>query len=191
MKLPRLGFLACLTLSAVLISGILSPLARAGAPAELLNFGDYRRDPDGTTLRPYEYAYGDWNKAVSAFRNQATLIKAPSGNGGIGDNHAGLDLGGMTAVDLILVIGDGNLAKKLNFLLQDKDGTGNVWNLDLTEKPHGRDVRFHLVLNKPDYVEKPGKTPGLNPGKIVVWQLRGDQSALNVEVLAVKLVQAP
>lgn len=191
MKAPRLGFLFLPVLATLLTFGPLAPAARAAkGPVEILNFGNYRRDPDGTTYKPYEYAYGDWNKAVSNFRNQGTLIKSRTGKGGMGDNNAGLSLGGMTAVDLVVVVGNENHAKSLNFLLQDKDGTGHVWDLPLADKPHGPDIRFRLVLDKPDRVENAGKTPGLNTKKIAVWQLRGDNSDPNVEVMAIKLEQA-
>jgi hypothetical protein len=108
----------------------------------------------------------------------------------MGDNHADLDLGGLKVVELVLVIGNGNQATALSFFLEDKDGTGHAWNLPLTDKPHGQQIRYRLDLGKPDYVQAPGKTPGLNQKKIAVWQLRGDQTAPYVEVLALKLESA-
>jgi len=47
-----------------------------------------------------------------------------------------------------------------------------------------------MELTKPSYVEAPGSTPGLNPMRIKVWQVRGDNSAPRIERLLVKLVQA-
>ena len=189
MKIPRPRFIPRLAVAGLLASGLLCSLAHAANPT-LIDFANYHRDPDGTTTRPYEYAYGDWEKCLSPFRNQGTSIKAPAGKGGMGDNHASLDLGSLKAVELVLVIGNGNLATSLSFLLEDKDGTGHAWNLALADKPRGREVRFRLELNKPDYVQAPGKIPGLNQKKITVWQLRGDQSAPRVDVLALKLVEA-
>jgi len=147
MPLPRLGSTNLPTLALLLSCCCLGPLAHAD---NLVDFADYRRDPDGTSTRPYEYAYGDWDKHLSAFRNQGTLIKAPSGKGGMGDNHASLNLDGLKAVELVVVIGNGNSAAAVSLLLEDKDGTGHVWNLVLTDKPRGRDVRFRLDLAKPD-----------------------------------------
>ena len=192
MKIPCPRCVPNLALAVLLTNGVLCPLARAAGSGDspVVNFADYHRDPDGTTSRPYEYAWGDWDKHLSAYRNQGTLIKAPTGNGGMGDNHASLDLAGCNAVDLVLVIGNGNLATSLSFLLEDKDGTGHAWNLALAEKPHGREIRFHFILDKPDYVQTPGKTPGLNKKKIAVWQLRGDNTAPYVEILILKLVES-
>jgi len=188
----RLRSLPHWVLTALLAGSVLVPILRAArAPAELLNFADYRRDPDGTTMRPYEYAYGDWNKHTSPFRNQGTLIQAPSGNGGMGDNHASLNLNGMVAIDLILVIGNENQATALSFYIEDNDGTGQAWNLPLAEKRPGENLHFRLELAKPDFGQKEGKKPGLNLKKISVWQLRGDQKSPRVEVLALKLVESP
>jgi hypothetical protein len=178
-------------LAVLLAGGLPCPSAFAADPGALLvNFADYRHDPDGTTMRPFEYAYGDWDKHVSAYRNQGTLVAAATGKGGMGDNHASLNLGGCPAVEMVLVVGNGNQAATLSLLLEDKDGTGHVWNLPLSDKPKGREVRYRLDLLKPDYVQAPGKTPGLNKSKIAVWQLRGDNESPRVEVLALKLVEA-
>lgn len=185
MKIPRLGLLTATLLT---LLG-LCPLLPA-ADSTLVNFANYTRDPNGRTTNPYEYAYGDWNKHLSAYKSLGTLIKAPSGKGGMGDNHADLDLAKLTAVELVLVVGNGNKASNLSFFLEDKDGTGYAWNLPLEGKPRGQEVRFRFELGKPDYVQTPGKTAGLNQKKIAVWQLRGDQTAPYVEVLALKVVPA-
>jgi hypothetical protein len=44
-----------------------------------------------------------------------------------------------------------------------------------------------MELAAPTSESKPGKKPGLDLKKIVTWQIRGDYSEPNVEVLLIKL----
>lgn len=164
-------------------------LAAAASAADrlIIDFADYHKDPDGTSFRPYEYAYQDWSNHVNPLPGKGTVVKSPSGKGGLGENKPAADFAGCTALEVVLVIGNGNAAKSLAFSLADKDGTEWAWNLPLEEKSRGAALSFHLDLTKPDYEQKPGKTPGMNLKKIASWQVRGDFNPPGVEVLLLKV----
>jgi len=176
-------------LTAALLAAGLAGTARA-ADRLIIDFADYHRDPDGRTSQPYEYAYQDWSHHVNPLPGKGTVVKSPSGKGGLGENKPAEDFEGCKALNVVLVIGNGNAAKSLAFSLTDKDGTEWAWNLPLEDKSRGVALSFHLDLGKPDYEQKPGKTPGINLKKLISWQVRGDFSALGVEVLLLKVTGA-
>ncbi|MEO6003763.1 MAG: hypothetical protein ABIZ04_09810 [Opitutus sp.] len=182
---PRFWFRLAL-LSFGLLEGV--PLLHAGEEV-LLDLCAYHRDPNGSSSRPYEYAFGEWNKHVLDFNGRGTLIKAPNGKGGIGENKTSLEPGKSALVDLQFVIGNGNKAAAINLSLEDRDGTEQSWAVPL-EGAAGQLVRVRLDLSKPTTETKPGTTAGLNLKKLNTWQIRGDWSDRVVEVLLVKLTAA-
>jgi hypothetical protein len=107
----------------------------------------------------------------------------------LGENKTLVSFADCTVVDLVFVIGSGNQAKALSFSLEDKDGTAQTWNISLADKPAGREIHARIDLNKSDGETSPGKIPGMNLKKIVTWQIKGDYSPLNVEVLLLKLIR--
>jgi len=177
---------SCRLAAALVLTCFLVPVARA-EDRQLVDFADYHQERDGRSTRPYEYAYQDWDKAVRPLPGKGTLVQAPSGKGGLGENKPAADFGGLRAVEIFLVIGNANQARTLGFGLADKDGTDWGWNLSLEDKPHGAVLAYRLDLAKPDYENKPGKTKGLNLDKLTSWQVRGDFSAPNVEVLLIRM----
>ena len=153
----------------------------------LIDFTYSTRDPDGTVSRSYEYAFGDWQKHLVDLKGKGTLIKAPSGKGGIGENKTLVDFGKSSAVNLQLIIGNANSSGGISLSIEDRDGTEQSWNISLEGKPRGQPLRFPLDLTKSSSESKPGKTPGLNLKKVAVWQMKGNWTDPNVEVLLVKL----
>ena len=153
----------------------------------LIDFTDIRKDRDGTSFRPYEYVFGDWSNRVSDLPGRGILVKAPNGKGGLGENKTMVDFSKKTAVELYFVIGNANKATNLWFSLEDKDGTEQTWTVLLAEFRPGQIVHASLDLSKCSSEQKPGKTPGMNFKKINTWQLKGDFSAPNVEILLIKL----
>ncbi len=141
------------------------PSLRA-AEETLIDFAHYPRESADQEIRPYEYAWGDWNNHVNNLRGKGTVIQGRSGKGGIGENRTGVDFAGSRVLELRYVVGNGNRAGTFSFYLEDKDGTKVAWNLSLADKPVGRELRQRIDLGKPDYTESAGKTPGLNLKKI-------------------------
>ena len=177
---------------AVLGAGLVAlPRLRAASPREsvLIDFTSFHRDPDGTISRPYEYAYGDWEKHVVDLAGRGTLVQAPSGKGGLGENKTALSVGKTTVVELEFVIGNANQSAAINFSLEDRDGTEQSWTIPLSGKPSGQVLRQKFDLGKSDAEPKPGKTSGMNLKKITTWQVRGNWTDSKVEVLLVKLTQ--
>ena len=173
--------------------GSLSIVAHAAQKKDnvLINFADSRKDPDGTVFRPYEYVFGDWSNHVNDLRGRGTLVKAPTGKGGLGENKTLVDFSKETSVELHFIIGNANHAANLTFSLEDKDETEQAWTIRLTDFPVGRPVQIILDLGKPTSEPKPGKTAGLNLKKINTWQVKGDFTSPNLEILLVKLIGSP
>lgn len=192
MKLPRY-ICAITTIAALNLCGVLYPAARAAQSKEviLIDFADTRKDPDGTSFRPYEYVFGEWTNRVSDLRGRGVLVKAPNGKGGLGENKTMVDFSKKTTVELYFVIGNANHAANLSFSLEDKDGTEQTWTLPLAEFPAGRLGHATLDLNKCSSEQKPGKTPGMNFKKINTWQVKGDFTEPNIEILLIKLSCSP
>jgi hypothetical protein len=175
-----------LTVAAVAFANFALPSLRASGET-LIDFTYFPREPSGREVRPFEYAWGDWNNHVNNLRGKGTVIKSASGNGGIGENNPGADFEDAKVLELHFVIGSGNQARLLSFYLEDKDGTQVAWNIPLTDKPAGREIRQTFDLERPDYTQNAGAKPGLNLKKIKVWQIRGDNSPPGVEILLIKL----
>jgi hypothetical protein len=168
---------------------LLLPATYAAAKEEvILEFKNVRRDPDGTVYKCYEYTFGDWENKVNHLRGRGTLIQAPGGKGGMGENKTMIRFDQTPLVDLIVVIGNANNAQVLNFGLTDRDGTEQTWQISLAGLPKGVEQRIRLDMTKPSSEQKPGTKPGMDLKKLSVWQLRGDYTDPNVEVLLVKLV---
>ncbi len=161
----------------------------AAQPREevMIDFTTVSRDPNGTVNRSYEYAFGDWGKHIVDLQGRGTLIKAPTGKGGMGENKTMVEFGKFPVVDLQFVIGNANKAQALSFSLEDRDGTEQTWAISIAGKPRGQLLRQRFDLRTPDHEQKPGKTPGMNLKKVLTWQVRGDWTDPNVEVLLVKL----
>jgi hypothetical protein len=176
---------------ALVVLSLAAPVCAEAAQVKekvLIDFTSFRRDPDGTTFRPYEYAYGSWDKHVIDLKGRGTLIKAPDGKGGLGENKSMIDFSKSPMISLSFVIGSANQAKGVNFSLEDKDGTEETWWIPLENKASVPLTAFRFDLSKPDNKPKPGSTAGLNLKKINTWQVRGDYTEAKVEVLLVKLV---
>lgn len=172
--------------AALVLACFLAPVTRA-EDRLLVDFADYHQERDSRPSRPYEYAYQDWDKAVHPLPGKGTLVQAPSGKGGLGENKPAADFGKLRAVEIFLVIGNANQARSLSFGLVDKDGTDWGWNLALEGKPRGAVLAYRLDLAQPDYETKPGKAKGINLDKLTSWQVRGDFSAPSVEVLLIRM----
>lgn len=161
-----------------------------GPPKEsiLIDYADVRREPNGkVVLRPYEYAYGDWDHHAIEIPDRGTLIQAPSGKGGIGENSPMARFRDCTALALYFTIGNANQAQAIAFFLEDADGTKQTWNIRLARRPAGQPMRLRLHFEKPDAQETPGKKPGLDLAHIAAWQIKGDWSDAKVEVLLMRL----
>ena len=91
-------------------------------------------------------------------------------------------------VDLRIIVGNANRAGAISFGLTDKDGTEQTWQVPIAQLPKGSDQRVRLDLTKPSSEQKPGTTPGMDLKKLSVWQVRGDYTDANVEVLLVQLI---
>lgn len=188
--MKTLRFLALLGLGAI-TPGVMST-ATAAQPRVVIDFTDHGYDPfEKKARRPYEFSYNDWDKKrVSGLPGKGTLIQAPSGKGGMGENNTAVSFAKADAVGLIYVIGNGNTAKVLSFALTDRDGTEAKWTVPLEGKPKGQPQVAEFHLTRPERTDKPGKTPGLDLKKISSWQVQGDFQPANVEVLLVKLMAA-
>jgi hypothetical protein len=183
MKAPRF------ILSARLVFLLLLPAALVAKEEVFLDFKHITRDPDGTLYKCYEYTFGDWDSGrVIDLRGKGALVQAPSGKGGLGENKTMVRFNKAPLVDLHFIIGNANHAKTINFGLTDKDGTEQTWHISLAGRPPGTDQSVRLDLTKPSSEEKPGKTPGMDLKKLMTWQVRGDYTDPNVEVLLIKLV---
>lgn len=170
-----------------------SPAAPAAAPkplkeVTLIDFTDIRRDRNGQVeLRPYEYAFEDWNRHVIDLPDRGVLIQARSGKGGLGENRPQADFRRAASLVLFFSIGNANRAQGLALSIKDSDGTEYVWNIRLAERPAGQPLRLRLHVEKPDSVQSPGKKAGLDLKRIETWQIRGDWQDAPVEVLLIKL----
>jgi hypothetical protein len=189
MKIFRIGSMTVGV--ALTLFSLATPIGALAAQVKekvLIDFTSFRRDPDGTTFRPYEYAYGSWDKHVVDLKGRGTLIKASDGKGGLGENKTMIDFSKSPMISLSFVIGSANQAKGMNFSLEDKDGTEETWWVPLENKTSTPVTAFRFELSKSDVKAKPGTTAGLNLKKISTWQIRGDYTDAKVEALLVKLV---
>ena len=189
MKTSR--FILAGSLLAALLTGLL-PLQLAAAPAKedvLIDFTDVRVDRyTGAITKSYEYDFGDWSKHLSDMAHRGCLVRSLTGKGGLGENNPMAEFNASPIVHLVFVIGKDNNAKSLNFSLEDSDGTEQTWNIPFENLSKGREYHFPLNLAQCTTEGKPGKKPGLNLKKIAKWEIKGDWSEPNVEVLLIKLV---
>jgi hypothetical protein len=195
MKLVRLVSSAPLLLIAAMVSA--QPTGNPAVPAvapkpskevPLIDFTDIRRDRSGKIeLRPYQYAFGDWDRHVIDLPDRGVLIQATSGNGGLGENKPQGDFRGATALVLYFSIGNANRAQSIALAVKDADDTEYVWNIRLARRPPGQPLRLRLHLEKPDTVQTPGKTPGLDLKHIASWQIHGDWQGAATEALLIRL----
>lgn len=191
MKTSRL-LQAGLILAGLLLN--ISALQLTAAPAKenmLIDFTYYKQERSGEIIKPYEYDFEDWEKHVTTIPNRGTLVQASTGKGGLGENKPTMDIDKTSTVELVLVIGNANKATSINFSLEDKDGTEQQWNISFAGLNKGQQYRIPLDLTKCSQEVKPGKTPGMNFKKLQAWQIKGDYSIPNVEVLLIKLVAPP
>lgn len=190
MRLPRL---LCRTACALFVASsvnILPSLAAETKEEVLIDFTDSHRDPEsagGAVFHAYQYAFETWNRHVIDLPRRGVLVKAPSGKGGLGENDTSAEFKGMKALSFYFVIGNANAAEKISFTLEDNDGTVCNWTVKLAGQPPGRLIRLRMDPAKPDNTEKPGRKPGLDLKKVENWQVRGDWTEPNVEVLLVKV----
>lgn len=190
-------FARCLPAAALLLSATLAfaqqPAAPAAAPkpmkeVKLIDFTDIRRDRNGKVeLRPYQYAFGDWDRHTIDLPDRGVLVQAKTGSGGLGENKPQADFRGAVAFGLYFSIGNANQAQGMSLSLKDGDDTEYVWNIRLARRPPGQPLRLRLHVEKPDNVPSPGKTPGLDLKHIASWQIRGDWQAAPIEVLLIRL----
>ncbi len=187
MNLPRfIPFRRCATFAAICLALITTASAKEEV---LLDFSDINRDPDGKIWKCYQYSFGDWgDKKVIDLKGRGALVQAPSGKGGLGENKTLLRLDKTPQVDLRVVIGNANRASAISFGLTDKDGTEQTWQVPIANLPKGTDQRIRLDLTKPSSEQKPGTTPGMDLKRLATWQVRGDYTDPNVEVLLVQLI---
>jgi hypothetical protein len=165
------------------------PVSLAAKEEVLLDFKQITRDPDGTLYKCYQYTFGDWGEGkVIDLRGKGALVQAPSGKGGLGENKTLVRFDKTPLVDLHFIIGNANHAKAISFGLTDKDGTEQTWQIPIAGLPPGTNQLVRLDLTKQSSEQKPGKTPGMDLRKILTWQVRGDYTDPNVEVLLVQLV---
>lgn len=185
MNAPRFAPLVrCLALLLLLSSALAS-----AKEEEILDFKTVRRDPDKTIYKCYQYTYGDWgDKRVIDLRGRGALIQAPSGKGGLGENKTLVRFDKTPVVELILIIGNANSANAISFGLTDKDGTEQTWQIPLASLPKGIEQRIRLDLRTSSSEQKPGDKPGMDLRRLSSWQVRGDYTDLNVEVLLVQMV---
>ncbi|HYC72719.1 MAG TPA: hypothetical protein VEB66_16025 [Opitutaceae bacterium] len=184
MNVPCLARLAAVT--ALLLSAAPTAFAKE---TMLVDFAASRKDPDGTTFRPYEYTFQDWGGGkVHDDRGRGALVRAKSGKGGLGENRTMVRFDKTPAVELAYILGNGNRASGLSFALTDKDGTEHQWNVPFNGQVPGREYRHRMTLAQRDQELKPGKIPGLDLKKIVTWQVRGNYQDAPVEVMLRKLV---
>lgn len=169
-----------------------STVRAAGSRAVvLIDFTNNRRERDGTAFHAYQYVFEEWQKHVFDLPRRGVLIQAPSGRGGLGENNPRLRLDRHPALVFHYLIGNANSAAAIAFSLEDSDGTVAAWDLPLAGVPQGVELGRRIVLTEPSREEKPGKKPGLDPKRIVTWQVKGDWAAPKVEVLLIKLEKAP
>jgi hypothetical protein len=181
--------LPCLRLVAACAALLVSPLTLSAKDEVLLDFTHVNRDPDGTIFKCYQYTFGEWGGGkVIDLRGRGALIQAPGGKGGLGENKTMLKLKKNPVVHLHFVIGNANQANAINFSLTDKDGTEHNWPVSLAGLPKGTEQRLRLDLAAAGSEQKPGKTSGLDLGRLESWQIRGDWGSSPVEVLVMKLV---
>lgn len=181
MKLPRFILSAA---GALLLSALLSAKEEV-----LLDFADVNRDPDGKIYKCYQYSFGDWGgKKVIDLKGRGTLIQAPGGKGGLGENKTLLQLHKTPTIEIVYVIGNANQAGGINFGLTDKDGTERSWPIPLSGLAKGAQQRLRLDLTAGGSEQKPGKKPGLDLKRLDTWQVRGDWGGAMVEVLLVRVV---
>lgn len=185
MNPPRFSPSRCLCAAALLLCATF-----ASAKEEvIIDFKTVRRDPDKTIIKCYQYTFGDWgNKKVIDLPGRGALIQAPSGKGGLGENKTMVRFDKTPVVELLILIGNANQANGLSFGLTDRDGTEQTWQIPIAGLAKGVNHRIRLDLTKPSSEQKPGKTPGMDLKKLDTWQVRGDYTSPNVEVLLVQLL---
>jgi hypothetical protein len=171
---------------------LLLPAGLAAKEEVLLDFKRIKRERDGADTRIvkcYEYTFGDWSKGkVIDLSGKGALVQAPSGKGGLGENRTMLRLDKTPLVDVHFIIGNANHAQALSFGLTDDDGTEQTWQIPIGGLPKGSPQKVRLDLNKSSSEQKPGRTPGMDLKRLETWQIRGDYTDPNVEVLLVQLV---
>jgi len=189
MKTPRFISAGPL-LASVLLS--LLPLHLTGAPAKeevLIDFTYVTVDhTTGEKTKSYEFAWDDWGKHITDLPGKGCLVQSPTNKGVLGENRTMVKFDKTTTIDLVFIIGNANNAKVINFYLEDSDGTVQTWSIPLEELTKGRQYRVPIDLTKCTAEEKPGKKPGMNFKKIATWQIKGDWSEPNIEVLLIKVV---
>lgn len=170
-------------------AGAESSNVKAAKPREdkIVDFTDFRREKGKVVLRPYEYAYGDWDKHVIELVDRGVLVQASTGKGGIAENSTQVRFRDYSALALYFSIGNANQAQAIGLMLEDADGTQQSWQIRLAGRPSGQPMRLRLHLDKPDSTDNPGKRPGLDLAAIKMWQLKGDWSDRKVEVLLIRL----
>lgn len=169
----------------------LLPAVLASAKEEIhLDFSEIKRDsPSSPLIKCYQYTFGDWGRGkVIDLKGRGALVQAPSGKGGLGENKTMLRLDKTPQVDLEVIIGNANQATAISLGLTDKDGTEQTWQVPLEGRSRGTEQRIRLDLTKPSSEEKPGKKAGMDLRRLSVWQVRGDYSDRDVEVLLVRLI---
>ena len=160
----------------------------APKPKVLIDFTDSHRETGGAVFHAYEYTYTDWgDRHVIDLPGKGTLVQAPSGKGGLGENKTLVKFDHATGLDFIYLIGNANQAASIGFAITDDDGTEYQWTIPLAGKPTGRPLVQHFDLAKPDSQPNAGKISGMNFKRVTSWQVRGDFQAPKVEVLLIKL----
>ncbi len=151
----------------------------------LIDFSSQEVERDGAEMRPikkYTWTSGDWKDQIRFLPKQGLLVPFLGGKGNFGgDKSAKLSEYGF--FEVMLVIGNRNKAQNIRVVLIDGDDTEAVWELPLAGKPLGQSLVYRLPLDKPDRVDKPGKTPGFDKGKLRKWQVSGDWQDARTEVL--------
>lgn len=137
-------------------------------------------------IKKYGYAFGDWQDKIKYLDGRGLLVQAPGGKGGFGGDKS-MKLGDYDALFLVIVVGNANAGRNLGLTLTDADGTEASWSFPLADKPRGVGLVCQMALAKPDKIDKPGKTSGLDKTKITKWQVRGDWQTAGFEVLVMKL----
>ena len=148
----------------------------------------------------FVFGFLGWEKAKTAFAVQADgiHIAAKDGKGGGGLVAGGklslADYGEWSPV-LVLKVGANNKAQAVHLLLQDADGTGGKYKFDLGRLKPGESQTVlpesGASLAEPGEIEKPGKTPGLDPANISGVMILGDWGKEPLEIVLSKITVTP
>lgn len=143
---------------------------------------------DGAALaefdKPYLFSYGAWTKEQATVAGGKLIVKAPSGQGGVGNNIEANFAGVAEHSPVVrLTIGPNNKLTKLRLMLSDDKGNNALWDFSLAGMATGQDLTLFPIDGAPfSMPSELGKTGAPNLAKIRQVQIIGNWQVQAVDL---------